>query len=291
MKIYHQVTGDKWRVTGTKNLVTRHSSLVTGFTLVEIAISLAVIGIALVAIIAVLPQGLNVQRENRERTVVNQDATIFIEAIRNGARGADDLTNYVYRVEVGNQVYPAPFNSGAQIIGLLTTPGFTNHANVRSISGPAGEKPPQDNNIVVGDSFAYRIVCENVPAAVYTPPLWQDGAYNVDDYVSYLLNGQTTYWRAVATGQPSSPPQSGDRPTFSNKWVRNLYPQELSANLHELRLTFLWPILPNGLLPARPARQTFRTLIAGKIIQTLDTSVSPNQTNYFFQSQSFVNAP
>jgi hypothetical protein len=272
----------------------------------------------------VLPQGLNVQRENRERTVVNQDATIFIEAIRNGARGADDLTNYVYAVVITNStsggvgflnstlasqmnfaqsVFPTVNNwysvltSGASIIGLLNTPGYangqTNHiyTYVRSISGPAGEKPPQDNNIVVGDSFAYRIVCENVPVAVYTPPLWQDGAYNVDDYVSYLLNGQTTYWRAVATGRPSSPPQSGDFPNNSNKWVRNLYPQELTANLHELRLTFLWPILPNGLLPARPARQTFRTLIAGKIVQTLDTSVAPNQTNYFFQSQSFVNAP
>src|SRR5277367_1861898 len=64
---------------------------VSAFTLVEIAISLAVIGIALVAIVGVLPAGLDVQRENRERTVINQDATIFIEAIRNGARGADDL--------------------------------------------------------------------------------------------------------------------------------------------------------------------------------------------------------
>ncbi|HLZ53286.1 MAG TPA: prepilin-type N-terminal cleavage/methylation domain-containing protein, partial [Verrucomicrobiae bacterium] len=37
-----------------------------GFTMVEIAICLAIIGIALVAIIGVLPAGLNVQRDNRE---------------------------------------------------------------------------------------------------------------------------------------------------------------------------------------------------------------------------------
>jgi hypothetical protein len=36
------------------------------------------------------------QRDNREQTVINQDATIFMEAIRSGARGLDDLTNYVY---------------------------------------------------------------------------------------------------------------------------------------------------------------------------------------------------
>ena len=68
------------------------------FTMVEIAISLAIIGIALVAIIGVLPLGMNVQRDNREATVINQDATVFIEAIRNGARGLDDLTNYVYAI-------------------------------------------------------------------------------------------------------------------------------------------------------------------------------------------------
>ena len=66
--------------------------------MVEIAICLAIIGIALVAIIGVLPLGLNVQKDNREETIINQDATVFIEAIRNGARGADDLTNYVYAI-------------------------------------------------------------------------------------------------------------------------------------------------------------------------------------------------
>ena len=29
-------------------------------------------------------------------------------------------------------------------------------AYVRSISGPASEKPPQDNDIVLGDSFSYE---------------------------------------------------------------------------------------------------------------------------------------
>src|SRR6478736_2420767 len=65
------------------------------FTLVEIALSLAIIGFALVAIIGVLPFGLNVQKENREETIIVQEATYLLDAIRNGARGLDDLTNYV----------------------------------------------------------------------------------------------------------------------------------------------------------------------------------------------------
>ena len=70
----------------------------SAFTLIEIAISLAVNGIALVAIIGVLPRGMNVQRENREATIINQDATVFIEAISKGAQGMNDLTNYVFAI-------------------------------------------------------------------------------------------------------------------------------------------------------------------------------------------------
>ncbi len=189
---------------------TRHSS---GFTMVEIAICLAVIGIALVAIIGVLPIGMNTQRDNREETLINQDATVLMEAIRSGARGLDDLTNYVYAItNYGGQYkngvptlysspapgctnYPGFLTNGMNIVGLLSTPEFTdpnnsnapienpalfnvynsNHivAYVRSISGPAIEKPPQNNDIVVGDSFGYRVLCVNAPVAMDTPPIWQ----------------------------------------------------------------------------------------------------------------------
>jgi type II secretory pathway pseudopilin PulG len=253
----------------------RHSKFAPAFTLVEIAISLAIIGIALVAIIGVLPWGMNAQRDNRERTVINEDATILMEDIRNGARGADDLTNYVYAIAITNAAsggagylnpevspqmnfpqsvaqnifptvnnnWPSTLASGTNIVGLLSTPeyayGSTNHiyACVRSISGPAVEKPPQDNDIVVGDSFRYEIICENVP---------------------------------VATPDPNS-----------------TYGANLTANLHELRLTFLWPILPSGQLPSRPARQTYRALIAGQVA----TNAVNGLMLYFFQPQSFTNAP
>ena len=66
--------------------------------MIEIAICLAIIGISLVAIVGVLPLGMNVQRENRESTIINQDSTILLEAIRNGERGMSDLTNYVFAI-------------------------------------------------------------------------------------------------------------------------------------------------------------------------------------------------
>src|ERR1039458_5758206 len=161
MKIHNQVTSGKWQVTGTRgtgNPVTRRVSRVAGFTMVEIAISLAIIGIALVGILAALPRGLQIQRANREQTVINQDATVFIEAIRGGARGADDLTNYVFAITNywaqfnGNGVVSSsgingysffassldgapmspqfPINNGQRIIGLLSTPEYSD--------GPSG---------------------------------------------------------------------------------------------------------------------------------------------------------
>src|SRR5438552_3367399 len=77
------------------------------FTMIEIAISLGVIGFALVAIIGILPSGMQVQRDNREETIVNQDLTVFLDAIRGGEKGLDDLTNYVYAITNVDTQYSA----------------------------------------------------------------------------------------------------------------------------------------------------------------------------------------
>jgi len=276
--------------------------------MIEIAICLAIIGIALVSIIGVLPMGLNVQKDNREETIINQDATVFMEYIRNGASSpyGSDLTNYVYAITNSQTRYnnpgvttvvPTPgwgnntyLTNNARIIGLLSTPeyiaadgtplnnlfsgGYSNYvvAYVRSISGPASEKPPQDNNIIRGDAFSYKIVCENVPVAMAFS-LWQAQSYGAGSQVFY----NSFYWQATATTS------SGDIPGASALWKQVVYPQQLAANLHELRLTFLWPLLPNG--KTGNGRQTFRTAVAGQIV----TNIDAGQILYFFQPQSFTN--
>ncbi len=255
--------------------VTRPAS---AFTMVEVAISLAIIGIALVGIIGTLPIGLHAQRDNRENTVIAQDATVFTEAISKGASGANDLTNYVFLItnswtlfdsagavkNTGGNSYtynaasaygtPVPFmeiTNGGNIVGLLSTPeytdstnfnpinnifsgGYSNHvvAYVRSISGPAVEKPPQDNPLLQQDSFSYRVFCVNAPVA--------------------------------AAGPNSS----------------------LQANLHELRLTFEWPQQPNGAVGN--GRATYRALIAGR---QMTTNFVAGNYLYFYQPQSFTSTP
>lgn len=273
--------------------------------MMEIAICLAIIGIALVAIIGVLPIGMNVQQDNRQQTVIAQDASVLMDAIRNGQLGYDDLTNYVYAITnywvefnpittsgannisgvngytystfyvnpqyaVPNVPNGAQLTNGANIIGLMSTPeftdlngnpiasilngGYSNHvvAYVYSMSGLAVEKPPQDNPIMQQDSFGYRVFVVNAPIGV----------------------GTNDYWPG------NTPP---------------VYEQQLANNLHELRLTFLWPQLPNGNLGA--GRQTFRTMIAGQIGRqppltpfNSSSSVWCNTNFYCYQPQLFTNA-
>src|SRR5688572_33426307 len=71
-----------------------------GFTMVEIALSLAVVAFALVAIMGVLPTGMTVEKDNREDTLINQEGRYWLEAIKNGARGLDEITNYVESVRI-----------------------------------------------------------------------------------------------------------------------------------------------------------------------------------------------
>ena len=71
-----------------------------GFTMVEIAISLGVIAFAIIAIIGILPTGLQGQRDNREETIINQDARLLIEAIKSGGRDQNsDLGKFVVAVD------------------------------------------------------------------------------------------------------------------------------------------------------------------------------------------------
>jgi len=283
-----------WRsapVLGRSSVVT---SIVNtrGFTMIEIALCLAIVGFALVSILLVLPSGMNTQSQTRQETIIGQDASELIEAIRSGAFGMNDLTNYVYTIVNNwtpyslqgrpgvtrsdtytytnayiNGVYSPAYalTNGAHIVGLLSTPEFTtapnghpitslfntayvsNHvvAYVRSLSGLAAEKPPQNNQIMQQGTFTYRVLCVNAPMAADTNVLWN-------------LKNSSYAW-------------------------------QLADNLHELRLLYSWPQEPSGGVGS--FRQSFRASIAGRLALTND----PGNTNvvlYVYQSESFsTNAP
>ncbi len=221
------------------------------FTMVEIALCLAVIGFALVAIIGVLPIGMQVQKSNREDTIVNQDGTYFLEAIRDGAQGLDHLTSCVERITL---VYPNPadnmtfrpdpfqlnpndkrLKSGREVIGLLSSPNATGsvqrvEAVVRALTGAAGEKGLADK---AETAFKYLLTSEVVPF----------GAFDTNGLVPILT-------------------------------------QTLQTNLHDVRLTLRYPLLPND----RPggSKQIFRALVSGNL--WLDT----NAGLHFFTPGNFA---
>jgi len=272
----------------------RESSAGTrAFTMIEIALCLAIIGFALVAIIGVLPTGMGVQKDNREETIIDQDATVWMDAIRNGAQGYNDLTNYIvaitnfwtrYDVTPSGPTNPVatdvdwytPANShvtsitlgradddyrltnGIRILGLMGTPTynprpplqydtltFTSNyivAIVRSISGPAVEKPPQNETVRDDMAFTYRMIVQNVPYLPVVPR----AATNV----TFLM---ATLW----------------------------------TNSHDMRFTFRYPVLPRS---TGNGRQTFRMLMGGHLMPTNDNLVF-NQPIFLFDPTTYVQVP
>jgi len=285
------------------SIATRHSTLSTrsGFTMIEIAISLAVIGFALVAIIGILPQGMNVQKENRQETIINQDANMFLEALRNGGRGFDDLTNYVVAVTnawaiygaagtivnsgVDGYTYASAFvnnapsgdliTNGLRIVGLLTTPRYIDLAGsngpvsfrsnyvvayVRSMSGQAGEKFPQTNSMMREMAFGYKMMPE-IAAYCYFEPDWTN-------YAAYLTSVNTNEW------------------IMRSNYFR--LASTVQTNLYDLRLTFRWPLFPNGNVGNE--RQIFRTVAGGRLWQTNDLPNNSGMPVWFFEPRTYVKA-
>ena len=273
--------------------------------MIEIAVSLAIIGFALVAIIGVLPYGMNVQKDNREETIINQEATVLMNAIRSGAQGMDDLTNYV--VAITNEV--TRYNNGAvkgptvkygytltsssmspqfklingfRIVGLLSTPkyvplpfakppGFLSNnvmAYVRSMSGPANEKFPQNNPSMQDLAFSYRMTSEVVPYGTNYYDL------NWINYAAYPTNS----------------------PDYVARYNYSLLTANLQANLNDLRLLFRWPLRSQG--KVGQGGQSFRTLVGGTLQETNEFGfarqdpLTPSPYDlFFFQPRTYVKAP
>jgi len=231
--------------------------------MVEIALCIAIIGFALVAIIGVLPAAMRVQQDNRSDTLIDQDGNYFMEAIRHGARGLDELPNYVEQPSPGNP-YPirfvytpqnatAPFTNGIdpkryttgeRLIGILSAPrtnydDFRVEAEFRAISGAAVEKDP--NSLI---SFDYLLVSEIVPFTAF--------------------DARTTF----ETADP--------------KVLLNIS-TNLQTSLYELRLTFRWPLSPvNGSVGNN--KKVFRCLVSGN----LRSEVMDYWPYFFFQPKTFA---
>jgi len=182
----------------------------------------------LVAIIGILPAGLNVQRDTHQDIIVGQDGPFFLEAIRNGgpiltvgsgtSTSLDFLTNYVDSITVGGNTYNKNnLASGQMILGLLSTPSAQGNFVTAQIRGLTGVATEQNGSNTVS-AFRYKMDVDIEP------------------------------FNSASSASLDSP---NEAPLLQN-------------NLYELRLKFSWPVRPNG--SVGPGRQTYRALVSGQLL-------------------------
>jgi len=256
------------------NPVARRVRGQAAFTMVEIALALAVIGFALVAIVGVLPLGMEVQKQNREDTIIDHDANFFMDAIRNGSRGLDDLTNYVYEMRRFTQEFDASTNPvGGQSISVFTY-------NTNSIT-------PTLNSAVVANYPIDR------GSRIIGLLSWPKYAPNPAVPGNFYSNNVVAYVRALSGAATEKVPQRDANVrdlAFSYRMTseitplpmpvdtNSIYARNLQANLHEVRLLFRWPVIPLGNV-GPTGREIYRTQVGGQHQPVQDT----NQVLYFFQ--------
>jgi hypothetical protein len=88
----------------------KRSARAAGFTMAEVVLALAVVAFGLVAVLGVLPIGLNTNRDNRDETIIKHDVEFWMNAIRGGRLSMDAL-NHVEWVELkaGGVVYRSEY--------------------------------------------------------------------------------------------------------------------------------------------------------------------------------------
>lgn len=236
------------------------------FTLTEIALCIAVVGVALVAIIGVLPSGLTVQRQNREDTLVTEDARYLMETLKSGALGMFDLTNYVEQIRwirlsgsgqaITNTLYgfhsphrgpgDTILTNPMHIVGLLSLPRVVQLPNSQQIV----------TNIVQAEfrSFGSAFTDKPYSEAGGTRP----SAGRMDNAFRYLV---TPEFRSAAT----RPVNTVGRGT--NVVERGVQLQQqflLDQSLNELALTFQWPVYRVGNdIRTGNSRKVYRTQVYG----------------------------
>ncbi len=290
-----------------------------GFTMIEIAISLAIIAFAMVAIIGILPQGMEVQRQNREDTTINQEATVLLNAIRNGDQGLNDLTNYVTSVTISRTLYSSPSGSasaptvfnftrtspglaltnGFVVVGLLTTPKYVPQFGPAPVGG--GQAPYlgfYSNHVVATVRAMSGSASDMVPQS---NPSVQEMAftYRVICELTYYGVGNPVSQNArvpVNNGWPAEAVDFANYPAFSADWLARSnnfrYFANLQGDLWDVRLVFRWPVLPSGSL-GNSGRQVFRSVTAGPVqafLNPLIPAANQSPVLFFVQPKAFVSA-
>jgi type II secretory pathway pseudopilin PulG len=213
-------------------------ALQSAFTLVEIAIALAIIGFALVAIIGILPMGIDVQKNNRRETIINQDANYLMDAIRGGARGLDDLTNYVTTITN----YWTRYSTN----GDRLTPSATPYDNYDSYTNAQANDPLSANYLLWPDNRFwvtsvdppvkdFRITNGFRIMGVLSTPKYVPSRNPLDPPGSYFSNYVVVYMRALSGAALEKYPQTNEiirESAFAYRLIPEIVPYGSSSNTY-----------------------------------------------------------
>jgi hypothetical protein len=272
------------------------------FTMVEIAICIAIVAFALAAIIGVLPTGVRVQRDNLEGTIVNHDGEFWLETVRSGSWGMDELTNYVESIRITRVVGVSTnfqdfiygdgkkvgvtntFRSGSDIVGLLTTPKFGINkddlpeiryvtAFVRALSGNAKDKPQNSTNKFV---------------AMWDP--------DTKKTISAPLREVAFNYRLLSEVQPAEvlpPPllltNGVSRLELTNRIALRRQEAMLESSLYDVRLTLQWPVSYERTTNRVGRNQkTFAGMVSGRLHTMSPTGYASRLELFHFQPATFI---
>jgi len=205
------------------------------FTMVEVAMSLAIVAFALVAIMGVLPTGLNVQRQNREETIISQDGTYLLEAIRQGALGTNltILSSNLVLFELESRHDP-----GQTVAATNRWTRMTPIELMLQISRPR-QIPTYGNGTLTNKvRMRFRAFSGNMTSLMST---------GTNDAFQYEV---TTDIMPIT-------------PTVETGTNIPVAARIASGNLYSVKLTYRWPVLPNGSLGL--GEKVFTTQINGQL--------------------------
>ncbi len=268
------------------------------FTMVEIAICLAIIGFALVAIIGILPIGMSVQKDNREETIINFDAKYLMDAIRSGALGQDELTNYIvsitnYWMQFDPSRFPAvPGKNGVDWYNTFTNGSNPDYYSINNVGvktqfltnglNIVGLLSTPKFNAVKGGLYRSNYVTVDI-RAITGSPMDQGASTSSRDFAfTYRV-----FPEIIPFGVSDSSLTNWNTNTISaadknSRFIYATYATNLQANLNEVRLRFRWPVLPNS--QTGPGNQIYRSVVGGALRQTNFVT-----TLYYFRPQTYTN--
>jgi len=265
------------------------------FTMVELALCIAIVAFAMVAILGVLPLGLSVQKQNREETIVDQEGPMWVELIRHGGVGWDDVTNYIDYILIERTPVNGP--------GGTKTYGFRGPFYSRDNSLPA----PDANLITAGDIVSLLslprfeadkgIIYSNKVTAVcrsfsgsFNSQIRPDnsGSFRpddrqLDDALRYQIQVELTPATQLPTlnvSNTNSVAQAGINlggylnalrldPNLMGALTQQMQMRNsqdlLAATLYDLRLVFRWPVFRVGAeVAVGPGQRAMRSQVFGK---------------------------